>query len=790
MRTALKATAIGLTGLVVIGGAALMWLWATQFSALKPVVESQLSDQLGRAVFINGDFSIAASLQPTLVAEDVSIANADWGSRPRMITAERIELQIEILPLLRDRDLLIQRLVLDRPDILLERQDNRTNWSFQTGGSQASQSSDNAAGADPGFSLMNVDIQNALIRYRAGSNAEATTLHVDRLQWESERPSDRRKLSAHGSFRDKEWTLMGSVGSIADFLSYGDSYPLDLSAQLGNIELTAQGSLRSAAADATSSDGLSVVLSAPSSEPLRELSGFDMPSVDNIRLSADIVYRPDGFEFPAISIEIGEMAARAEARVITDAPTPSISGSMSSQRIDFDVVIPPEVGEAAQASRDDQSTPISIPFPPDSLLSGYRAAFDVRIDELSYRDSTVAAVNAKIDVENGRLAISPLRFKIGGGAVEGTFVAQSGSPMVKADVEFKSVPAANLATMIGAAPTGSADQDISGSIRFTATGRDRGPDISGFLVLDNFDLGLFSSDDESEGEDLFSKAPLPTEWLKGYSADIGIEVARLQWNDFDLADLKLAVRIDDARLSIEPFAFDIAGGSTTGAFSLDAAASQTRAALSWDANRLDLNRLLAQFGAGDAAEGSASTEGNFESAGDSFQTLASALGGESNAIISNGRITDTRLNLLVTDLNILRILPFFGGRSDFVAVNCLVGAVKFDGGSGQTSILLDTPEMVLAGGGELNLGEEQMDMTFRPASKTGNLSTVEIPIRVHGSLTSPAVEVFELKRNAAKSIIGSLALPLNVLSQLIPKGSEDGRACSAAIDEARALKQK
>ncbi len=85
----------------------------------------------GRTLVLAGPLHIAYGLHPVLAAEDVAFANAPGGSRPEMVTASRMEVQLGLLPLLSHR-VEIDQVTLIHPDILLETDaQGRGNWQFR-----------------------------------------------------------------------------------------------------------------------------------------------------------------------------------------------------------------------------------------------------------------------------------------------------------------------------------------------------------------------------------------------------------------------------------------------------------------------------------------------------------------------------------------------------------------------------------------------------------------------------------------------------------------------------------
>ena len=95
----------------------------------KNLVSSVLKDATGRDLVIEGDLDITLFTAFSFTASDVKFANAEWGSRPHMLTIDRIEGEVALFPLI--KGILDVSLVVDRPDLLLETHSSgRGNWHF------------------------------------------------------------------------------------------------------------------------------------------------------------------------------------------------------------------------------------------------------------------------------------------------------------------------------------------------------------------------------------------------------------------------------------------------------------------------------------------------------------------------------------------------------------------------------------------------------------------------------------------------------------------------------------
>jgi len=63
-------------------------------------IERAGSDALGRELRIAGPFDLLLSSRATVVAEDVTVANARWGSEPVMIRVARVKVSVDLWSLL------------------------------------------------------------------------------------------------------------------------------------------------------------------------------------------------------------------------------------------------------------------------------------------------------------------------------------------------------------------------------------------------------------------------------------------------------------------------------------------------------------------------------------------------------------------------------------------------------------------------------------------------------------------------------------------------------------------
>src|SRR5438477_8231090 len=102
IRTILIACAGLLAALVLALAVFLATFDANQY---KGVIEAKARDATGRELAIKGPIRLSLSPRPTLVVEDLTFANMPGGVRPEMVTAKRLEIALDLMPLITSRQI-------------------------------------------------------------------------------------------------------------------------------------------------------------------------------------------------------------------------------------------------------------------------------------------------------------------------------------------------------------------------------------------------------------------------------------------------------------------------------------------------------------------------------------------------------------------------------------------------------------------------------------------------------------------------------------------------------------
>ncbi len=168
------------------------------FNRFKPEIARLVKAATGRELVIGGDIGLKVDFSPLLTMDDVGLQNASWGSRPEMVRMKRFEVQVALLPLLRDR-IEVKRLVLVEPDVLIETdQAGRSNFSLEKPAQVASAPGTSDPGGPArtaaGLRVGEIELQRGKLEYRDGQSGSTFSVAVEQFPFLHHPESERIKI--------------------------------------------------------------------------------------------------------------------------------------------------------------------------------------------------------------------------------------------------------------------------------------------------------------------------------------------------------------------------------------------------------------------------------------------------------------------------------------------------------------------------------------------------------------------------------------------------------------------
>ncbi|WNK01432.1 AsmA family protein [Thalassospiraceae bacterium LMO-JJ14] len=115
---------------IVIAGIAVVISYArlSEFGDMRKTLLDKVMNSYAGRIAIDGDIELQMTFPPSVAIDGVRISNSKWGTRPDMMTAQRVVAEIDLLPLLQG-DMAVPRLRMIGVDIVVEqKRDGTTNW--------------------------------------------------------------------------------------------------------------------------------------------------------------------------------------------------------------------------------------------------------------------------------------------------------------------------------------------------------------------------------------------------------------------------------------------------------------------------------------------------------------------------------------------------------------------------------------------------------------------------------------------------------------------------------------
>ena len=319
--------------------------------------------------------------------------------------------------------------------------------------------------------------------------------------------------------------------------------------------------------------------------------------------------------------------------------------------------------------------------------------------------------------------------------------------------------------------------DIAGELRLGTLGGRR--QLSGSLVSRRFDLAELlpahpaSPDAASESGKIFSATPLKLDALRELDGTLQLALTQVNGWGYRLHDVQLDGRLSSGHLSLSPIKARIDGGGHAGGkFELDVGSDTPSWKLDLKVRQIPTAALLGPQQAS-LIEALADLDLDLKTRGASFDRMAQNLAGRARLLVGKGRARLQTVDRMVGGLSTVAGQLLERGSAD-AQLNCAIADINVERGVAKAEILMvDSAASTLRGDGQIDLGAEQVALTFTPRPKKPTLS-VAVPVHVRGPLRQPQF-IADQKASLTKliGIAGIFVYPPAALATLGDLGGAD-----------------
>lgn len=464
---------------------AMVWRWAW----LIPLVEARAGAALGREVEIAAlDVDLGRVTRVSLGG--VRIANPEGFAAPAPFArAERVEIEVALAPLLRGR-LVLPRIALERPELFIAATpEGASNYGFP------SADPGGEPGPPPEIGAVEIADGRAVVRLpQFGADFTATFATERRAE------GDRIAAAAKGRYAGQPIEAHFIGGAILTLRDAAAPYPVELSLANGPTRVRLSGTL----ADPLRLGGASVrlILEGANMADLTPLTGVPIPDTPPYRVAGDLAYAGGAVRFSEFSGRVGGSDLSGTIAVAPGAPRPRITADLRSERVDLRdlggfigerpgaeaVQQTPEQKRAFAAAKADArllpDTPINMP-----KVRAADVALTYRGHRIEGERMPLDDIEARLSIEDGRIALKPLGFGVGSGRIVAELDLEPLTDdriRLNADIDVRNL---DLARMMRATQTFGGAGTVGGLARLSATGNS----VASFLGAGTGELVLVMS---------------------------------------------------------------------------------------------------------------------------------------------------------------------------------------------------------------------------------------------------------------------------------------------------------
>jgi len=385
-------------------------------SDYKQDIITLVANETGRDFKIDGDIQLAISLIPTLIIEEVSFGNADWGASEPLLKAGRLEVEVSLIPLL-SKTLVIKSLTLDDTQILLEtNQEGIGNWvlaPIEDAINQPDSQSLVSSSELPSIAIDELRFSNIQLKYHDGVSGKQTDINIEEVSLQTSGSSEPMNLVLKASYNDIPVTMDGTLGAI-NLLTANSSYPINLNLFINDLAIGLNGKIQKPLA----ASGLDLQLTFQTSS-MQNLSGIAesaLPDIGPLQLTGKLSDGDDMYSVSPLSITLANSDLTGDVSVNLAGNRPKISATFTSKLIDLSIVNN-NIEKKSEGSNNKVKVFSNEPLPLE-MLSLVDADIKFTLNQIKDVSYSTTDTQLTMTINNGKLSINPLRANVAGGKMQ------------------------------------------------------------------------------------------------------------------------------------------------------------------------------------------------------------------------------------------------------------------------------------------------------------------------------------------------------------------------------------
>jgi uncharacterized protein involved in outer membrane biogenesis len=428
------------------------------WNLLKRPIERTASARFGRSVTIAGPLQVRGwSRTPTLTLNDLTVGNPPWEPDRPMLKVERVQLQLELLPLFGGH-LVLRRVELDKPEIYLHQEKSgRANWTFENNAPTKQRASKPAS--LPAMRDLVVDSGSlVLIDELRKLKVKGTVAAAEQASGKDSKPFH---IEGKGTINDKPFRL-DIAGGPLQALTPDKPYPFSMAIKAGENEI--QSEVKVLKPFDLAQLELDVNAEGHDLAELFYLTQITLPNSPPFKVRAHISRHGMRIGVRQIAASLGGSDVSGKVDIDASTKRPLVKADLISKHLllkDFAAITGSKAqtttslassqpGSAASPGKAQSDAAAHLLFPTARLQIDRVRAIDA---DVNFRATSIEAgtvpftqLSLHVKLDDSVLTLEPLRFDMAQGRIAGKvhIDARSKPPKVQADFRAEDIQLAQF----------------------------------------------------------------------------------------------------------------------------------------------------------------------------------------------------------------------------------------------------------------------------------------------------------------------------------------------------------
>jgi hypothetical protein len=415
MKRLIKCVSLFLLIIVICVTGILIYLSSYDLNYLKPIIEKAAIDATGRKLTIQGDIYFHVGWPPGICITEIMMDNAQWSKKPHMLKVGKLEVDLEILPLLH-KIVHVKQLTLNDFNLSVEiNKKGKSNLNFETVQQKQAEKVHVSRDIDiPQLGFNQICLKNILLSYENANEPNQLSLTLNQINAKSNGMDAPVHMDIIGEYRNHQFDIQADAGSIHCLLNAQENFPLTITAQGAGMSLTALGNIQ----DVMAFKGvqLQMLCKGTQFKQFLEMTGMSMPLDGPYHFQLGLIEKQNKQYKSAVDISLGNNKLKGLGEILLNRQRPGIKLVFQADTIDFRPFI-----SAKPRSKNISHPDTERLFSNQPLITGPLSKIDFigmfNIQTLMTPRLAIHDIHTKVQLSPETIEIKPFTARIGGGKI-------------------------------------------------------------------------------------------------------------------------------------------------------------------------------------------------------------------------------------------------------------------------------------------------------------------------------------------------------------------------------------